>query len=59
MISKFFQPQPNLTYPLMRDPRRQPKCYDMTEEERLQAVKEIADRLRQRTEEAANVYYGA
>lgn len=41
MISKFFQPQPNLTYPLMRDPKRQPKCYDMTEEERLQAVERI------------------
>jgi hypothetical protein len=54
MITKIFQPQPNLTYPLMRDPQQQPKCYEMTEEERLQAVKQIAERLRQRTEKMHN-----
>ena len=58
MIKKIFKSQ-NLSYPLMRDPKRQPKCYDMTEEERLQAVKVIAERLRQHTEESSNVYYGA
>jgi hypothetical protein len=50
MITKLFRPQPNLTYPLMRDPKRNPKCYEMTEEEQLQAVKQIAERLRQHTE---------
>jgi hypothetical protein len=28
-----------LDYPLMRDPARQPKCYEMTEQERIEAVK--------------------
>ena len=28
----------NIVYPLMRDPNFQPKCYDMTEEERAQAI---------------------
>lgn len=49
-----------LDYPLMRDPARQPKCYEMTEEERLQAVTQLAKLLQQRRrDEAENTYYGA
>jgi hypothetical protein len=60
MIKKLFQPQPNLTYPLMRDPARQPKCYEMTEEERLEAVTQVAKLLEQRRrDEVQNTYYGA
>jgi hypothetical protein len=49
-----------LTYPLMRDPARQPKCYEMTEEERLEAVTQVAKLLEQRRrDKAKNTYYGA
>lgn len=47
-------------YPLMRDPARQPKCYEMTEEERLEAVTQVAKLLEQRRrDEVQNTYYGA
>jgi hypothetical protein len=49
-----------LTYPLMRDPARQPKCYEMTEEERLEAVAQVAKLLEQRRrDDVQNTYYGA
>jgi len=60
VIKKLFQPQPNLNYPLMRDPQRSPNCYEMTEEERLAAVTEVAKLLEQRRrDEVQNTYYGA
>ena len=60
MIKELFQSQPNLNYPLMRDPQRSPKCYEMTEEERLEAVSQVAKLLEQRwRDEANNTYYGA
>ena len=60
MIKKLFQPQPNLDYPLMRDPRRSPKCYEMTEEERLEAVTQVAKLLAdRRRDKAQDTYYGA
>ena len=44
----------------MRDPRRSPKCYEMTEEERLEAVTQVAKLLEQRRrDEVQNTYYGA
>ena len=44
----------------MRDPARQPKCYEMTEEERLEAVTQVAKLLEQRRrDEVQNTYYGA
>ena len=50
----------SLEYPLMRDPARQPKCYEMTEEERLEAVTQVAKLLEQRRRnEVMNTYYGA
>jgi hypothetical protein len=59
VIKKLLQVD-TLTYPLMRDPARQPKCYEMTEEERLEAVTQVAKLLEQRRrDEVANTYYGA
>ena len=59
MIKKLLQVD-TLTYPLMRDPARQPKCYEMTEEERLTAVAQVAKLLEQRRrDEVQNTYYGA
>jgi hypothetical protein len=59
VIEQLFQ-NVSLDYPLMRDPARQPKCYEMTEEERLQAVTQVAKLLEQRRRnEAMNTYYGA
>jgi hypothetical protein len=50
----------SLDYPLMRDPTRQPKCYDMTEEERLEAVAQVAELLKQRRrDKVMDEYYGA
>jgi hypothetical protein len=50
----------SLDYPLMRDPACQPKCYEMTEEERLEAVTQVAKLLEQRRRNGAkNTYYGA
>ena len=59
MIKKLLQVD-TLTYPLMRDPARQPKCYEMTEEERLEAVTQVAKLLEQRRrDDVQNTYYGA
>jgi hypothetical protein len=59
VIKKLLQVD-TLTYPLMRDPARQPKCYEMTEEERLEAVAQVAKLLEQRRrDEVQNTYYGA
>ena len=44
----------------MRDPQRSPKCYEMTEEERLEAVTQVAKLLEpRRCDDANNTYYGA
>ena len=36
-------------YELLRDPQRQPKCYEMTEQERLEAVKRTEQLLQEHT----------
>ncbi len=59
MIKRLFQPQPNLTYPLMRDPARQPKCYEMTDQERAEAIHRIAKLLKEKESEQSHGYYGA
>ena len=59
MIKKLFQPQPNLTYPLMRDPARQPKCYEMTDQERAEAILRTEQLLKDRDQEQLHGYYGA
>jgi len=51
--------RPDLFYPLMRDPKRNPKCYELTDDERLAAV-ELADKLlKERELEKTNHYWGA
>ncbi len=48
MIKKLFNPQPNFQYPLMRDPKRNPKCYELTDQEREEAVQRVDRILRER-----------
>ncbi len=48
MIKKLFNPQSNFQYPLMRDPKRNPKCYELTDQEREEAVQRVDKILRER-----------
>jgi hypothetical protein len=59
MIKKLLKPQPNFAYPLMRDPTRNPKCYEMTDKEREDAVRRVDQILREKEVSASQVYYGA
>ena len=59
MITKLISPQPNFAYPLMRDPKQNPKCYEMTDQEREEAVRQVDRILRERDSEYAQGYYGA
>jgi hypothetical protein len=58
VIKKLLQVD-TLTYPLMRDPARQPKCYEMTEEERVEAVQRTEQLLKEKVLEQSHGYYGA
>ncbi len=40
MIKKIFKTH-NAVYPLMRDPQRNPRCYEMTDQEKLEANRRI------------------
>lgn len=44
ILAKFRQSSTNHQYPLMRAPDFQPKCYDMTEQERLDCIREWNNR---------------
>ena len=46
-------------YPLMRDPLKNPKCYEMTADERLAALEKADKLLKQQTETDTFEYYGA
>ncbi len=59
MIKKLFKPQPNFSYPQMRDPKRNPKCYELTDQEREEAVQRVDRILRERALEQTHGYYGA
>ncbi len=59
MIKKLFKPQPNFSYPLMRDPKRNPKCYELTDQEREEAARRVDQLLRERATEHEQGYYGA
>lgn len=59
MLAKLFQPKPNHQYPLMRDPQRNPKCYEMTEQERLAALERVDAMLKESDKVNAQGYYGA
>jgi hypothetical protein len=58
MIAKLFQKKQK-DYPLMRDPKGNPKCYELTDQEREEAAQRLAQELRERTAEQAHTYYGA
>ena len=54
----------NHQYPLMRDPLHNPRCYEMTEQERLDRIREWNNRNVWNTPELAeedetNFYHGA
>ena len=49
----------NHQYPLMRDPLRNPKCYEMTTEERLAALARSDELLKNRVANHVPDYYGA
>jgi hypothetical protein len=59
MINKIFKLSKNQTYPLMRDPKRNPKCYELTDQEREEAVQRVDRILRERALKQAQTYYGA
>ena len=59
MIHKIFKPSKDLSYPLMRDTKRNPKCYELTDQEREEAVQRVDEILRERATEQAQTYYGA
>ncbi len=59
MIMKLLNPQPNFSYPLMRDPKKNPKCYELTDEERVDAVLRVEELLRDIREANTQGYYGA
>jgi hypothetical protein len=58
MIEMLFKTQDH-KYPLMRDPQRNPKCYELTDQEREEAVQRVDRILRERDSEHAQGYYGA
>lgn len=55
MIFKLFQPM-ELDYPLMRDPQRNPKCYELTDREREEAVQRVDRIIRERDIEHSQGY---
>jgi hypothetical protein len=59
MIKKIFKLSKDQTYPLMRDPQRNPKCYELTDQEREEAVQRVDRILRERKIEQEHGYYGA
>jgi hypothetical protein len=59
MIKKILKPQPNFNYPQFRDPTRNPKCYELTDQERQEAVQRVDRILRERALENSQGYYGA
>jgi hypothetical protein len=58
LLWKLFQNKKQ-DYPLMRDPKGNPKCYELTDQERQEAAQRLAQQLRERASEQAHTYYGA
>ena len=62
MILKLFDKLSDHRYPLMRQPDRMPRCYELTDEERLNKVREWNNRNIWNTPELAKEdqhrYYG-
>lgn len=51
--------QSNLSYPLMRDHQRMPRCYEFTDQEREEATRKVDELLKERFNENEYGYYGA
>jgi hypothetical protein len=58
MIKKLFEIVDH-HYPLMRDPQHQPKCYELTDQEREEASRRVDQLLRERDLERTHGYFGA
>jgi len=43
----------------MRDPKKNPRCYELTDKEREEAIQRVDRILRERDSEHAQGYYGA
>jgi hypothetical protein len=54
---KFFDRTANHKYPLMRQPDQLPRCYELTEHERLQKVKEWNNRNVWNTPDLSEQYF--
>jgi len=59
MIKRLFSRPHNPQYPLMRDPQRNPKCYELTDQEREEATRRVDQLLRERNIERTHGYFGA
>ncbi len=59
MILELFKTRSNHHYPLMRDPKRNPKCYEMTDKEREEALQRVNQLLKDRELDNREGYYGA
>lgn len=58
MIKKIFKTQDH-KYPLMRDLQRNPRCYELTDKEREEAIRQVDRILRERAIKNEQGYYGA
>ena len=56
MIKKIFKKTNDHRYPLMRDPQRNPKCYELTDHEREEAIRRVDRILYERTIEQSRRY---
>jgi hypothetical protein len=56
-IKRLF-PLTGTSYPLMRDPQRQPKCYELTDQERDEAVRKTDALLKEKRLLSTPGYYG-
>lgn len=59
LLKKLSRTTTDHQYPLMRDPLRNPKCYEMTDSERFAAIARSDELLKQRVEHHVPGYTGA
>jgi hypothetical protein len=59
MIFRLLTSKSSVPFPQQRDPRRNPKCYELTDEERLEAARRVDELLKERIREHEQGYYGA
>jgi hypothetical protein len=59
LLEKLKSTTANHQYPLMRDPQFQPKCYELTDAERLAALARSDELLAKRVANQVPGYFGA